>query len=109
MHAVILAAFPPVASFRYPKSAGPKYPATLASVFHSAKPPACAPRDKLPMHDAVSGAVALQADSATHSDMNESAPRMTPPPLSAGDSIKARPPIAKGTAVCNRRSLCLHA
>jgi hypothetical protein len=108
MHAAIPAESPPVASCRYPKTAGPKYPAMLPNVFQSARPPACAGRDKLPKQDAVSGAVALHAESATQSVRNDSVPLTAPLPLRAGESIKAMPPIAKGTAVWSRRSLYLH-
>ena len=60
----------PVSSFSHPYSAGPKYPPTLARLFHSASPPACASAGRHRRTDAVTGPVALQQDSAAQSAMN---------------------------------------
>ena len=105
----IPAALPPVATLSQPKTAGPKNPPIFARVFHSARPPACAGRGKLPSRDAVRGAVALHEQSAAHSAANDATPLTMPPPLSAGDSMSTTPPIEKGTTVCSRLSLYLRA
>jgi hypothetical protein len=102
------ASVPPVATFSHPNTAGPKYPAILANVFHKARPPACAGRGRLPRRDAVSGAVALHDDRAMQRQAKDRTPLTIPPPFSRGDRINVTPPIAKGIAVCSRLSLYLH-